>query len=73
MLHLHVILRLKVCILFIPCQYSYTELIIENPFYLNNWNMRYSRMEIKLAHFCKVLGIYFTKSKTQLACSSNDI
>ena len=39
------------------------QLIIGTPFYLDNWNMRYSRMEMKLAHFCKVLGVYLEKQK----------
>ena len=35
--------------------------------------MRYSRIEMKLAHFCKSTWDLFTKSKTQIACSSDDI
>ena len=59
-LHLHVFLWLKmVCILFIPCWYSYNlwTLIIATPFFLTNWRMRYSRMTWHLLILAKCLRI----------------
>jgi hypothetical protein len=56
-------------IFWITCEH----LSVGNPLHLSNWRMRYSRMTWILLFHCKVLGIYFTNQKIQIACSLNDI
>ena len=76
MLHLHVFLWLKslhtfysLLIFLKTCEH----LSIGNPFYLSNWRMRYSRMIWLLLILAKYLGFIFTKQKSKIACSLNDI